>query len=44
MRKLTGDKKYVYVCVVLFVISAVFVIIANFIYHILANGIEKMEV
>ena len=24
MRKLTGDKKYVYVCVVLFVISAVF--------------------
>ncbi len=29
---------------VMFVISAVFVIIANFIYHILANGIEKMEV
>ena len=29
---------------VMLAISAVFVIIANFVYHVLANGIEKMEV
>ncbi len=29
---------------VMLAISVVFVIIANFVYHILANGIEKMEV